>query len=184
MLFNLSASGLPDGAEQPHFSVRVHPEAPMESLPSKPVLSIQQYLDSIQGTLDTHKTTLYPSFEQILTFPANVFPDPQMQWLGPKMQEDMRILKESCSGIPALPTREPNSKPSSSRCWMLTSSAQATALTVLQSSSPPRRTGASVCVWTSRSSMLRLSRTASLLLWQTPRSSRNRPLHWLLASPH
>ena len=52
---------------------------PMANLPSKPVLSIPDYLDGIQQSLNVHSSTLLQSFEKILMkFSEDVFPDPHV----------------------------------------------------------------------------------------------------------
>ncbi len=71
------------------------PVPPMQSLPTAPVLSIPQYLDRIQTTLDAYHPTLRSCFESLLTScTADVFPDPPKLKLGPKLPEDMRIVEE------------------------------------------------------------------------------------------
>eukprot|EP00961_Rhodomonas_salina_P092810 1249192-Rhodomonas_salina.1 len=60
------------------------PSPPMSSLPNAPVLSVPQYLDGIQGTLDLYDPTLRTWFESLLTkYALDVFPDPPKLKLGP-----------------------------------------------------------------------------------------------------
>ena len=67
----------------------------MDSLPSAPVLSVPQYLDGIQPSLDAYSPTLRACFESLLTkYSGDVFPDPPKLKLGPKRPEDLRIVEE------------------------------------------------------------------------------------------
>ncbi len=64
----------------------------MSGLPSKPVLSLPAYLDSIQSTLDSHDPHLWSRFEKVLTkYAADVFPDQPQLKLWPKLPEDKHI---------------------------------------------------------------------------------------------
>ena len=68
---------------------------PMESIPTKPVLSISQYLDTIQPRLDAVSPTFRSLFEATLTpFTQSVFPDPPKLKLGPHRPEDLQIREE------------------------------------------------------------------------------------------
>jgi len=95
LLFHMSPENLSYAQEVALFSVNPAAAPPMASLPSTPVLSVQQYLEGIKDRLDAHGSSLYRKFGNIVSaFAEDVFPDPPRLRLGPKRPEDMRIIEE------------------------------------------------------------------------------------------
>jgi hypothetical protein len=69
--------------------------SPIPTLPSKPILSIPDYLDTILPTLNSYSTSLRAEFESLLLpFAHDVFPNPPCLKLGPKRPEDLVINEE------------------------------------------------------------------------------------------
>eukprot|EP00961_Rhodomonas_salina_P253278 3423247-Rhodomonas_salina.1 len=67
----------------------------MSTLPTSQVLSIQQYLDGINYTLNSYNPTLCPCFEALLMcYALDVFPDPPKLKLRPLHPEDLWIIEE------------------------------------------------------------------------------------------
>ncbi len=73
-----------------------------ESLPTSPVLSVPQYLDSIQHNLDAYSPLLQSKFETICKqYAPDVSPDPPSLRLkhGPQRPEDLKISEEQGSTL-------------------------------------------------------------------------------------